>query len=51
MIQKLVLDLEFLLEIKELKKLGLTDEEINGYFELYAENWVIADKDKNTYAN
>jgi len=34
-------DIELQIEIKELKKLGLSDEEISGYFELYAESWVI----------
>ena len=34
-------DIELQIEIKELKRLGLSDEEISGYFELYAESWVI----------
>ena len=38
--------------MEELKKIGLTEEEILGYFELYAENWVLEDtEDKTKYAN
>ena len=51
-IQKFLLDLEFILEMEELKKIGLTEEEIQGYFELYADNWVLENaEDKATYAN
>lgn len=50
---KLIIDLEFLLEMEELRKKGLTEEEIQGYFEFYAESWVDIqnEKDKKTYAN
>ena len=45
-------DLEFLLEVADLKRIGLTDEEIAGYFELYAVDWVVINReDKNHYVN
>lgn len=39
----LITDLEMQLEIEELRNKGLTEEEIAGYFEFYADSWV-ADK-------
>ena len=52
-LHKLIIDLEFLLEMEELRKKGLTEEEIQGYFEFYAESWVDTqnEKDKDKYVN
>lgn len=51
-IQKFLLDLEIILEKEELKKAGLSEEEIQGYFEFYADNWIKKEEVKdNKYAN
>jgi len=39
---KLVNDLELYIELEELKKFGLTDEEIEGYLDFYYTTWAIA---------
>lgn len=39
----LLTDLEIQIETEELRSKGLTEEEIAGYFEFYADSWV-ADK-------
>jgi hypothetical protein len=36
-----VVDLEIYLEIKELKSVGLTEEEIFGYIDLYIDSWMM----------
>jgi hypothetical protein len=50
-IKKFLLDLEIVLEIEELKKIGLTEEEIQGYFQFYADDWISKDKPDDKYEN
>jgi ribonucleotide reductase beta subunit family protein with ferritin-like domain len=50
-IEKFLLDLEIALEIEELKKIGLTEEEIQGYFQFYADDWISKVKPDNIYTN
>lgn len=50
-IKKFLIDLEIALEIEELRKTGLTEEEIQGYFQFYADNWISKDEPDNTYVN
>jgi len=35
----LINNIEILLELEQLRKIGLSEEEIAGYFEFYAESW------------
>jgi hypothetical protein len=39
---------ELQLELQELKKLGLSDEEIEGFVEIFVDSWVQADLQDNT---
>lgn len=41
--KNLLTDLEMQIEIEDLRNKGLTEDEIAGYFEFYADSWV-ADK-------
>jgi len=41
--KNLLTDLEMQIEIEDLRNKGLSEEEIAGYFEFYADSWV-ADK-------
>ena len=43
--KKIIKDLELALEIKELKNLGMTEEEIVGFFDMYCENWELCNDD------
>jgi hypothetical protein len=38
--ENLLNDIEIFLEINELRKSGLSEEEILGYFELYTDEWI-----------
>lgn len=42
-VQQLSITLEINAEIKELKELGLTQEEIEGYLDMYIDNWLVCD--------
>jgi len=37
---KLIADIEMIIELQELIKLKLSDEEIDGYFEFFIESWI-----------
>ena len=51
-IETLLSNIEMLIEIEELRKLGLSQEEITGYFDFYADVWLNLTLDKkDTYAN
>lgn len=39
-VKSLLEDIELQLEMQELKRLGLNEEEIAGYFEYYIESWI-----------
>ena len=39
-VQGLLRELELQIEIEELRKIGLSEEEIEGYFELYMDSWM-----------
>lgn len=39
-IVNLLADLERIVEEEELRKIGLTEEEIEGYFDFYFDSWV-----------
>ena len=40
--ENLLTSIEMYLETEELRKLGLSEEEIEGYFEFYLDSWVDA---------
>jgi hypothetical protein len=37
--KKIVRDLELVLEIQELRELGITDEEVLGFIDIFYESW------------
>jgi len=39
-IKSLIDAIEFVAEVEELKDLGLTDEEIEGFIQMFCESWV-----------
>jgi hypothetical protein len=47
--KNIIRDLELILEINDLKLLGLIDDEIVGFIELYADSWELLDD--QTYEN
>ena len=40
-IESLLNSIELQLEIKELRDVGLTEEEIEGYIEFYHDSWIV----------
>ena len=40
--KNIVRDLELVIEMKELRELGLDDTEVLGYFDLYSDTWELA---------
>ena len=39
-IKGLIMELELFIEMKELKEIGLTEEEIFGYVDMYLNSWI-----------
>ena len=44
-VQAIINAIELSIEIKELKELGLSNEEIDGFIETFCESWIVDDSD------
>ena len=38
----LLTELELQIEIEELRRIGLSEEEIEGYFDFYVDSWIVS---------